>query len=661
MVPLQLTLFGGFAAGCGLDHLVRISSRKNQALLAFLALQPGRRHAREQLADLLWSEGEQGRNSLRQALTALRKDLASVEPFPVAVEGEALSVPEGAVEVDVIAFERHARSDDIDDLKIAAALYRGDLLAGLALGASDFMEWLAPERSRLRELAIDLYLRLIPRLGGAEALAAAERLVALDPLRDTGQRLLMALLAEQGESDLGLRQYRDYAEALKRELGLQPSPAIQALQKQIASGAFPIPEQSPRKDSARAPRFGVKHSVAVLPFENRGADPAQQALCDLLSGEIADDLSRIANAHVIAGAATEHYRGAAVDVRGIGADLGVGYVMQGSIHRLGDRLRASAQLCETVRGHYIWADQYDCGNAEFPDLQETIAKAIAASSETRMTLAGRDRVPRAAPETLSFHDLLARGFSLLYDEQPDSLLEVLALAERAVALQPVEPRAHELLGYAFVQRIAARAVDFDPALAARGVELARAFARMAPANEWSHLLLARARIETGDLEAALADCERALEINPSAAFAHARRGECYALLGRSAEALQAIAAAQQLDPRAPERYRRDFTIALAHFAAGDDAAAYGEAGRAARWRPDYTRADLLLAAVAMALGHRSEAAAALARCRLRYPDLRADAVMPRVMPAFARAADRARLTRMLVEAGLPNGPSGAVA
>jgi tetratricopeptide (TPR) repeat protein len=170
------------------------------------------------------------------------------------------------------------------------------------------------------------------------------------------------------------------------------------------------------------------------------------------------------------------------------------------------------------------------------------------------------------------------------------------------------------------------------------------------------LVLARALIEEGALDAAIAECERALQINPSHVNAIARLGDCYALLGRSAEAIDASLLALKLDSRGPEGYRRHFTMALAHFAAGNDAdamkMALKEASQVARWRPDFIRADLLAAAAAAALGRKGDMEAAVSRCRQRYPDLDAATAVPRIMPPFARPTDRARLTEQLRAAGL---------
>jgi len=233
---LELTLLGGFHAQVPSHRAVTVGAKKNQALLAYLALHPGRLHGREKLIDLLWSDrdSEHGRNSLRQALTALRKDLAAVEPQPITVEGEVVTVSPSSIAVDVLAFERLARSDAVEDLNEAAALYKGELLDGLAIHDTSFVQWLMPERQRIRELAIDVQSRLIACCSGATAVEAAHRLVELDPIREASQRVLIELLAEGGEIEAAQAQCRRYSAILERDLKMQPSAAMRALFKQLA-------------------------------------------------------------------------------------------------------------------------------------------------------------------------------------------------------------------------------------------------------------------------------------------------------------------------------------------------------------------------------------------------------------------------------------------
>ena len=225
MPRLSLTLLGGFQARLESGPALSLPTRKSQALLAFLALPLGQPHPRDKLAALLWGDtGDvQARNSLRQALFALRKALPA---GALVSEGETLALDPSAVVVDAVAFERRAAAGTPEALAEAAALYQGDLLAGLAVKEAPFEEWLLGERERLRELALEGLAKLLAHQRRAGATAAAIqtglKLLALDPLQEPVHRTLMRLYAEAGRRGAALRQYQACVAVLQRELGLEP-------------------------------------------------------------------------------------------------------------------------------------------------------------------------------------------------------------------------------------------------------------------------------------------------------------------------------------------------------------------------------------------------------------------------------------------------------
>src|SRR5262245_17648779 len=155
MIQLDLTLLGGFRARLDPGAPLALPTRKAQALLAYLAMPPGRAHQRDKLANLLWGEMRppQSRASLRQALTALRKGLGACTAL--VVDAETVALEPGSVTVDTLTFEALAKPGDPARLEQAVALYHGDLLTGLALDEAPFEEWLLGERERLRELAME--------------------------------------------------------------------------------------------------------------------------------------------------------------------------------------------------------------------------------------------------------------------------------------------------------------------------------------------------------------------------------------------------------------------------------------------------------------------------------------------------------------------------
>jgi DNA-binding SARP family transcriptional activator len=239
MARLTLTLFGGFQVRLGAGPFLTLPTKKVQALLAYLALPPGRPHARDKLAAMLWGELSQGhaRNSLRQALFALRQAMAPVRPAGLGVEGATITLHAEAVDVDAMRFEQLVSARTPEALAQAVELYRGDLLDGLSLQEPPFEEWLMGERERLRELAIEAHAALLAaqRTAGAveAALQTGLRLIALDPLQEPVHRTLMRLYGQLGRRAAALRQYQVCVSMLRRELGVEPEADTRRLYQDI--------------------------------------------------------------------------------------------------------------------------------------------------------------------------------------------------------------------------------------------------------------------------------------------------------------------------------------------------------------------------------------------------------------------------------------------
>src|SRR5262245_41941539 len=212
MARLTLTLLGGFLARWGVDPPLALPIKKTQALLAYLALPPGREHSRDKLAALLWGDLSQGhaRNSFRQALFTLHRTLAAAGPTCLRVEGATIALNAEAVDVDAVSFERLVSERTPHALAEAVRLYRGALLEGLTMQEPPFEEWLMAERERLHECAVEAHAALLTAqraAGAAEAaLQTGLRLIALDPLQESVHRTLMRLYAQLGRRGPALHQ-----------------------------------------------------------------------------------------------------------------------------------------------------------------------------------------------------------------------------------------------------------------------------------------------------------------------------------------------------------------------------------------------------------------------------------------------------------------------
>jgi DNA-binding response OmpR family regulator len=250
-------LDGGRLEGAGGE--VALGARKALALLTYLALQDNRMARRETLAGLLWQDVDpaQARSSLRQTLTAIRR-IEAGQPSLVTADNDFVRLgPQ--VACDVWRFARGAQGGS-DERRRAADLYKADLLAGFDLrGVAAFEDWLGVEQSRLRHTAVGLFAAMIEEAlepsGDLNAgLAAALKLLMLDPFNEAGHRGLMSIYALQGRSALALRQYRQLCDLLQRELQVLPDAETQALNDRLKTARRQVGSASPRLFPPSAPR-----------------------------------------------------------------------------------------------------------------------------------------------------------------------------------------------------------------------------------------------------------------------------------------------------------------------------------------------------------------------------------------------------------------------
>jgi DNA-binding SARP family transcriptional activator len=241
---IKLELLGGFAINVAGNPPtpIRISSKKGRALLAYLAMHRQRSVGREQLATLLWGDrlDKQARQSLRQCLRWLRRDLARSESALLYSDGDKIGLHTQFLTIDADEFAALAGSAESSELERAAALYRGEFLAGCDLDMEAFANWVRAERSRLQAMAAQVFVQCAERFHavgvGAKAIDTTVRLVALDPLREDWQRRLLRLRARYEGCDAAMADARALTALLKKELDVEPAPATKALVAEIERG-----------------------------------------------------------------------------------------------------------------------------------------------------------------------------------------------------------------------------------------------------------------------------------------------------------------------------------------------------------------------------------------------------------------------------------------
>ncbi len=580
MASVEIVLLGGFqvrAAGQAID----VPGRKERALLAFLAMPPGELRSRDKLAGLLWSErgDKQARDSLKQVILKLRKSFDFVRPQPIRADRESVTLDGGAVTVDVAEFERLIGEGTPEAVARATALYRGDLLDGFDVRDSAFDEWLLLERQRLRDLAREALARLLARhmASGAhdEAGAAARRLLALDPLREVAHRALMQIYAEQGQTALALKQYQLCRDALQGELGVKPESETERLYRSIQekrAAAFRTPSQpasarasaesnspldtSPPAKDLETSAISTKPAIAVLPFTNLSSDPEPQYFSDGITEDIITELSRYRSLLVIARNSSFQFRGTSVDLAAVRRKLGVQFVVEGSIRKVGSRLRLAVQLVDAATESHVWAERYDREVEDIFAVQDDMTRAIAATLEGRVAASGAERAKRRPTKDWAAYDYFLQGRE---EHHRFKFAEAEPFFARAVELDPGYAQAHAYRAHALLGKY-----WNDPKAETKqeALDCATKALSLDDADPWCQMTMGFVLTHRGQRDLAGPYFDRAIALNPGDVQIAYMRAWWLARVGGATEALESLDLAMQHDPFPPNWFWEVRAIAL---------------------------------------------------------------------------------------------------
>ena len=357
-----------------------------------------------------------------------------------------------------------------------------------------------------------------------------------------------------------------------------------------------------------------KPSIAVLPFQNMSGDPEQEYFADGMVEEIITALSRIRWHFVIARNSSFTYKGKPVDVKQVARELGVRYILEGSVRKAGGRVRITAQLIDASTGAHLWADRFDGSLEGVFELQDQVASGVVGSIEPRLRQSEIERANRKLTESLDAYDLYLRALALRDIHTDESVREAVSLLKRALAIDPNYAPAKALIGWHRVHQTSHGRSPVSDTDTAEAVALARQ-ALEAGKDDPDTLWMAAATLTifAGELTVAAAAIDRALTLNPNSAHAWMVRGVVSVNLGQPGPAIEACERAMRLSPL--DRQRRNFTtgIARAHLVAGRYEEAADWAERTLRDEPGY-RAALVTKAIACAhLARMEEARAALSQ------------------------------------------------
>jgi TolB-like protein len=337
--------------------------------------------------------------------------------------------------------------------------------------------------------------------------------------------------------------------------------------------------KGPARAEASTTQGAHPPSLAVLPFANLSDDPQQEYFSDGITEDIITELSRFSGLIVIARNSSFAYKDRPVDIKRVARELGVGYVMEGSVRRDGDRLRITAQLIETDSGGHIWGEKYDRKLGDVFDLQDEIARRVVGSIAPQVELAELERSRELSDADLSAYELALKAQALTYDAvrvaDPDLLAQSMSLAEAALDLDKRSTHALWARGMGLVfQHIYGWGEDPGGALAA-AIETADRLIGIDPSNARSYVVRAWAHQYLRDYDLALSDYRRALELNPNLALNLFTMAWSEAVAGLAAEARDHAQMALKLSPRDTDIWLgwAYAALELASFSEGDFAAA----------------------------------------------------------------------------------------
>ena len=442
-------------------------------------------------------------------------------------------------------------------------------------------------------------------------------------------------------TDLGAQQVKNIEEAVRAyAVTSKGATTVDTASFAAAPGsnsALPLPDRP---------------SIAVLPFQNMSGDPEQEYFADGIVEDIITALSRFKSLFVIARNSSFTFKGKAVDIKKVGQELGVRYVLEGSVRKAGGRVRITGQLIDAASGTHLWADKFDGSLEDVFDLQDRITMSVVAAIAPKLDQAEIERSKRKPTEKLDAYDYYLRGLAVVEGATKDENEEALRLFYKAIEIDANFALAHAMVARCFTLRKAngwmadvAKESAETAKLARRAVELGRDDAAVLSRAGYALARVVFEPEEGADL------IERALALNPHLSSAWQFGGLLKAFRGEPETAIEHLAHAMRLSPLDPSLYSMQTATALAHFVAGryDESVLWAE--KASREDPNFLPAIRIIATSAGNSGQLERAQKAAKRMLEIDPAFRVSRLTDHV--PLRRPDDLARYAEGLRRAGLP--------
>ncbi len=391
-----------------------------------------------------------------------------------------------------------------------------------------------------------------------------------------------------------------------------------------------------------------KPSIAVLPFANMSGDAEQEYFSDGITEDLITDLAKISGLFVASRNAVFLYKGKAVKPVEVSRELGVRYVLEGSVRKAGDRVRISAQLIDAGTGYHLWAERYDRDLTDIFALQDEITAKIVTALEVKLTEGEQEQVARRYTENLEAYDYFLRGRIYQARGGKESVAQSQKVLERAIELDPTFAGAYAILSYSRFRDWFNQWSE-DPQALERAFEAAKKAVALDDSLPLAHTYLGWAYVWRKQYKEAIAEGERAIALDPNFAEGYARLGQILTLAGRPQEGIDLVKKAMRLDPHYPPTYLN--YLGRACFAMGKHEEAIAALKESLTRDPDFLYARLVLAVVYNELGRDEEAQAEVAETLRISP--RASMEGQRERMPFKDQAVLERFIDGLRKAGLP--------
>jgi adenylate cyclase len=366
-----------------------------------------------------------------------------------------------------------------------------------------------------------------------------------------------------------------------------------------------VSEQTPAIDLPDKP------SIAVLPFVNMSADPEQEYFSDGITEDLITDLSKISALFVIARNSTFVYKGQAVNIQDVGADLGVTYVLEGSVRKADERIRITAQMIDVSTGGHLWAERYDRNLEDVFAVQDEVVEKIVAALAVTLTEDEQEHLVQGATYNLEAYDLSKRGWWYYHQLTRETNDQARRLFEMAIERDPRYADAYAGLGFTYYEEWAQQWSQ-DPQTLDKADDLATEAINLNDAQVAAHTLLSHVYLRRGEFERAILEQERAIILDPNDADNYRDLAEALIFTGRPEDALVYMEKAMSLNPHYPVTY--PFTLGFAYTLLGfnDESPAHYKNAIAAEkeaisLNPNFTGSYLILAFIYHETGQKQEA------------------------------------------------------